>query len=97
MIDSALMDKAGTIRAGEELNLANLQEHLRPVLGDQVKSMEIRQFPGGFSNLTYEISCCANKWVVRRLPSWCKVKSAHDMSREYRILSALKDVFRYGT
>jgi aminoglycoside phosphotransferase (APT) family kinase protein len=90
------MDRAGEIRQGEELDVEKLKEHLRPVLGDQVAEMEIRQFPGGFSNLTYQIRCGDNRWVLRRPPFGSKVKSAHDMSREFRILSALKDVFPYG-
>jgi len=96
VLDNSLMDRAGDIRRGEELDVEKLQEHLRPVLGDQVALMQIRQFPGGFSNLTYQIVCGENKWVLRRPPFGSKVKSAHDMSREYRILSALKDIYPYG-
>lgn len=94
--DTSLMDKAGEIRRGEELDLVKLQGYLRPILGEQVGRLEIRQFPGGFSNLTYLISCGDEKWVLRRPPFGSKVKSAHDMSREYRILSALKDIYPYG-
>ncbi len=94
--DTTLMDRAGEIRHGEELDSGRLKEYLRPTLGGQVDRLEIRQFPGGFSNLTYLISCGDNKWVLRRPPFGSKVKSAHDMSREYRILDALKDVFPYG-
>jgi len=90
------MDKAGEIRQGEELDVGKLKDYLRPVLGEQVASLQIRQFPGGFSNLTYLISCGDNRWVLRRPPFGSKVKSAHDMSREFRILSALKDVYPYG-
>ena len=91
-----LVDRAGEIREGEELDLKRLQAYLRPILGSAVDSLEIRQFPGGFSNLTYLLSSGDEKWVLRRPPFGSKVKSAHDMSREYRILTALKDVFPYG-
>lgn len=96
MADTSLMDKAGEIRQGEELDVGKLKDYLRPVLGEQVATLQIRQFPGGFSNLTYLISCGDNRWVLRRPPFGSKVKSAHDMSREFRILSALKDVYPYG-
>ncbi|MGI9252016.1 MAG: phosphotransferase family protein [Pseudohongiellaceae bacterium] len=140
--NEALLDKVGAIREGEELNLDNLKQHLEPVLGSKVSNLRIRQFPGGFSNLTYLLSCAdgeqdsgskggeqgsasesgkqssasegdvqdsaggeqgsasegseANSWVLRRPPFGSKVKSAHDMSREYKILSALQGVFPYG-
>ena len=45
------MSDAARIRPGEELNLAALQEVLRPVLGDA--ELAVAQFPGGHSNLTY--------------------------------------------
>ena len=91
-----LIDRAGDIRAGEELDPEALKQYLEPVLGAAVAALEIRQFPGGHSNLTYLLSSGNDKWVLRRPPFGSKVKSAHDMSREYRILSALKDVYPYG-
>lgn len=96
VVDSNLVDRAGEIRQGEELDLARLKDYLRPILGDQVANLEVKQFPGGFSNLTYQIRCGDNNWVLRRPPFGSKVKSAHDMSREFKILSALKDVFAFG-
>jgi len=91
-----LVDKAGSIRAGEELDLDRLKQHLEPVLGSKANELVLRQFPGGHSNLTYLLSSGDEKWVLRRPPFGSRVKSAHDMSREYRILSALKNVFPFG-
>ena len=91
-----LVDRAGEIREGEELDLGKLREHLRPVLGAAVEKLQVKQFPGGHSNLTYLLQSGGDTWVLRRPPFGSKVKSAHDMSREYRILSALKEVFPYG-
>ena len=96
MADTELLDKAGAMRAGEELDVDILKEYLQPVLGVDVSALQVKQFPGGFSNLTYQISCGEQKWVLRRPPFGSKVKSAHDMSREFKILSALKDVYPYG-
>ena len=53
----------------------------------------IKQFPSGFSNLTYMIKVGARELVLRRPPFGKKAKTAHDMSREYKILSALQPVF----
>ena len=44
---------------------------------------------GGFSNLTYRLSDGVSDWVVRRPPLGHVLPSAHDMAREYRIISAL--------
>jgi len=93
---SDLIDKAGHIREGEELNLEALKGYLEPVLGSNVALMSLQQFPGGHSNLTYLLSAGDEQWVLRRPPFGSKVKSAHDMSREYRILDALKDAYDYG-
>jgi|TARA_B100000809_G_scaffold46262_1_gene40670 aminoglycoside phosphotransferase (APT) family kinase protein len=91
-----LVDKAGAVRAGEELNLDALRQHLEPILGEKVSNLAVKQFPGGHSNLTYLLSSGAEQWVLRRPPFGSTVKSAHDMSREFRILSALQDVYPYG-
>lgn len=96
MTDSKLVDRAGSIRAGEELDLERLRQYLLPVLGSKATNLRLQQFPGGFSNLTYLLSSGNDKWVLRRPPFGSKVKSAHDMSREYKILSALQNVFPYG-
>ncbi|MDD9890579.1 MAG: phosphotransferase, partial [Gammaproteobacteria bacterium] len=96
MSKEELIDKAGSIREGEELDLDAIRQHLEPVLGAKVGHLTISQFPGGHSNLTYLLCSGDEKWVLRRPPFGSKVKSAHDMSRESRILSALKDVYSYG-
>lgn len=96
MTNENLIDRAGEIRSGEELNLDALRQYLEPVLGVAARDFTIKQFPGGHSNLTYLLSSGDQRWVLRRPPFGSKVKSAHDMSREYRILSAIKDHFDYG-
>lgn len=96
MNNNDLVDRAGGIREGEELDLDCLKQYLQPILGSEVSSLDIKQFPGGHSNLTYLLSSTNERWVLRRPPHGSTVKSAHDMSREFRILSALKNVFSYG-
>ena len=67
-------------------------DRLQKFLGfdDQI---EVRQFPAGFSNLTYLIRAGGKELVLRRPPFGVQIKSAHDMAREYRILSALQGVY----
>src|ERR1700744_1350037 len=45
--------------------------------------------PGGKSNITYDVTDGENHWVVRRPPLGHVLAPAHDMSREYRVISAL--------
>ena len=91
-----LADKAQAVREGEELDLAVLSTYLRPVLGALADSLQVKQFPGGYSNLTYLLVSGDHKWVLRRPPFGSTVKSAHDMGREFRILTALEKVFPYA-
>jgi aminoglycoside phosphotransferase (APT) family kinase protein len=45
---------------------------------------------GGRSNLTYAVSDSAHHWVVRRPPLAHVLPTAHDMLREWRVISALQ-------
>lgn len=45
--------------------------------------------PGGRSNLTYFVGDGDSVWVLRRPPLGHVLATAHDMSREFRVLSAL--------
>ncbi len=46
---------------------------------------------GGRSNLTYRVRSGRLSWVLRRPPLGHVLPTAHDMIREYRVLSALTD------
>jgi aminoglycoside phosphotransferase (APT) family kinase protein len=58
--------------------------------------VEIAQFPGGASNLTYRVRAAEREWVLRRPPFGTRARSAHDMGREYRILSRIHEAFPYA-
>ena len=90
-----ITDRATGIRQGEELDTDKVGEYLRGSLAGLSGEMVVEQFPSGFSNLTYLIRVGDTELVLRRPPFGTKAKSAHDMGREYRILSALKDVYPY--
>ena len=46
---------------------------------------------GGKSNLTYIVGDGRTEWVVRRPPLGHVLATAHDMTREYRVMTALRD------
>ena len=85
-------DEPGLSRPGEELDEPRLAEYLRRTLG-QEGPLRVRQFPGGHSNLTYLVSVGERELVLRRPPFGSTVKTAHDMGREFKVLSALAPVF----
>lgn len=88
-------DQAVDVRQGEELNRENLIAFLRENIDGIDDDIQIKQFPGGFSNLTYLIKTKDREMVLRRPPKGANIKSAHDMGREHKILSALKPLFPY--
>jgi aminoglycoside phosphotransferase (APT) family kinase protein len=87
------IDDTRPVRQGEEVNVAALESHLRGRLPDLEGALTVEQFPHGHSNLTYLLRWGGNEWVMRRPPFGNRVKSAHDMGREHRILSRLCDVY----
>jgi aminoglycoside phosphotransferase (APT) family kinase protein len=86
-------DRATAVRAGEELNLEALESYLRAHFPDERGPLDVKQFPSGHSNLTYSIQFGSREFVLRRPPFGSKVKSAHDMGREVRVLSKLHAVY----
>jgi len=87
------IDRPQTVRAGEELDLASLASFLQRHLGESAGTLSVEQFPSGHSNLTYLIRVRARELVLRRPPFGSPVKTAHDMGREYRVLSKLHSVY----
>lgn len=82
------------VRAGEELDRAKLLDFLHTHMdGLPEGDLEIRQFGAGHSNLTYALSIGTWEAVLRRPPLGPLPPKAHDMEREFRILSSLHDVF----
>ena len=94
MEESAFNDQPRGVRAGEELNEQKLASYLRAHLPNLHAALTVKQFPAGFSNLTYLLQFGDRQLVLRRPPIGAKIKTAHDMKREFRILSHLHPVYR---
>lgn len=86
-------DRAADVRPGEELDLSRLTAFLLSHFPESSGPLTVQQFPSGHSNLTYFVSLGGRELVLRRPPFGSKVKSAHDMGREYRVLSRLHSVY----
>lgn len=81
------------VRPDEQLDEAALAAYLRGKLPGSDNPLAVRQFGGGAANLTYLLDYGAHEYVLRRPPLGPVAKSAHDMSREYRVLSVLYRAF----
>lgn len=92
-METDLIDEPQPIRSGEELDISKLEAYLKKQFPALTGHLEVTQFPKGYSNLTYLLHLGGQEMVLRRPPFGAKIKTAHDMGREYRILSHLINVY----
>jgi aminoglycoside phosphotransferase (APT) family kinase protein len=95
-----VIDQAGQVRKGEELNLKALVPWLESHIPSLKGEPTVTQYSGGASNWTYCLSYpteegAVREVILRRGPAGTKAKGAHDMGREYRLQAALKPVYAY--
>ena len=77
------------VRNDERLNLTRLEPWLRKHLPCSTEPLEVLQFGGGHANLTYLLRFGNQEYVLRRPPHGSVAASAHDMTREHRVLANL--------
>ena len=77
------------VRPDERFDEARLADYLRGRLPGADAPLAVRQFGGGAANLTYLLDYGTHQYVLRRPPLGPVPKGAHDMAREYRVLSVL--------
>jgi aminoglycoside phosphotransferase (APT) family kinase protein len=94
------MKDTAPIRPGEELDGDALERYLRERLPESMPGetlgdnhIEVEQFPGGHSNLTYLVRLGGSEFVLRRPPFGPVAPTAHDMPREFRLLSVIHPHF----
>jgi aminoglycoside phosphotransferase (APT) family kinase protein len=85
----------GEVRDEEQLDWPKLAAYLRAhEVPGAALPLEVKQFRGGHSNLTYLLRFGNEReWVVRRPPFGPLPVGGHDMAREYRVLSRLWESF----
>ena len=95
-------DESRPVRDEDAFDVAAVDTWLRDRTGADVPAglPEVRQFPGGASNLTYLLRWRAGgdrtrDLILRRPPVGAKARGAHDMGREYLIQDALAPVYPY--
>ncbi|HSP22591.1 MAG TPA: phosphotransferase family protein [Planococcus sp. (in: firmicutes)] len=91
---SETMNGTIAVRPGEELDNVRLHQFLKKSIeGLPEGELQIRQFGAGHSNLTYALAVGGWEGVLRRPPLGPVAPRAHDMEREFSILSALHPLF----
>lgn len=73
------------------LDLHRLTAWMTENVGELHGELTAELIVGGRSNLTYSVTDGQHAWVARRPPLGHVLASAHDMSREYRVMSALQE------
>jgi aminoglycoside phosphotransferase (APT) family kinase protein len=95
------IEGAGPVRDEDAFDVDAVVAWLREQ-GERIDGeIEVRQFAGGASNLTYSLRSTgradqpgtARDLILRRPPTGRKARGAHDMGREYRIQAALEKPF----
>ena len=89
---SQAVDGAAAVRDGEALDTGRLAAWLGSRIPAAAGSLSVAQFPLGHSNLTYLVTLGRDEYVLRRPPFGNVVPTAHDMHREFRVLTALAPV-----
>jgi aminoglycoside phosphotransferase (APT) family kinase protein len=84
------------VRPDERLDESRLADYLAGRLPGADHAPTVRQFGGGAANLTYLLDYGTHEYVLRRPPLGPVAASAHDMGREYRVLSVLYQSFPYA-
>ena len=88
------IDQPKDVRFGEEFPIEPLTKYLNSK-NFNTEGLSVKQFPSGFSNLTYFLNTDKKEYVLRRPPFGAdSLKGGHDMFREYNILSKLKSEFK---
>ncbi|NOX60361.1 MAG: phosphotransferase family protein [Chloroflexi bacterium] len=81
------------VRPDERFDEARLHAYLKGKLPGAENALRVAQFGGGVANLTYLLDFGSHQYVLRRPPLGPVARGAHDMGREYRVLSVLHQAF----
>jgi len=73
------------------INLPNVSRYFAAQVPGGDAPLDFSLISGGKSNLTYLVRGGGQEWVLRRPPLGHVLPTAHDMTREYRVLAALAD------
>lgn len=91
----SLIDQPKATRAEDALDINAVSVFVKSQYPSAHGPLDIKQFPGGASNLTYQLNFDNVSLILRTSPKGTKAKGAHDMAREFRIMERLKPSYEY--
>ena len=93
MTDDAAPDPSrpsiGEVRENHRFDPAPLEAWFRANVESPPEPLELSQFNKGASNPTFLLTAGSKRWVMRKKPPGELLASAHQVEREYRVMSAL--------
>ncbi len=93
MANNKIIPETIAPRSGEELPIDKLEAYLKGKLPGSDAPLTVKQFAGGHANLTYLLTYGEQHYVLRRPPLGPVPPLAHDMAREFKVLSGLNKGF----
>ena len=90
MSSATVLGQTTAVREGHELDRERLERYLSAHLDGFRGPVDIRQFEGGQSNPTFFIRTADRDYVLRKKPPGQLLPSAHQVEREYRVMTALR-------
>jgi aminoglycoside phosphotransferase (APT) family kinase protein len=78
------------LKGDEQVDIKLLNQYFHAHAPELGEIKNITRFTGGYSNLTYCLQTENEEYVLRKPPVGANIKSAHDMGREFKVLSLLK-------
>ena len=91
MTSDGVRSQTTTMRSGHEIDREALAAYLRDHVDGFDGPFAIRQFEGGQSNPTYLLQTSERDYVLRKKPPGQLLPSAHQVDREYRVMTALRE------
>jgi aminoglycoside phosphotransferase (APT) family kinase protein len=91
-----LEDAPVAVNEGSQIDAARLSRYLTSKIEGLSGELELFQFPSGHSNLSYMIKFGDRELVLKCAPPGKKAKSAHDMGREFHMLSKVSEAYPYA-
>jgi aminoglycoside phosphotransferase (APT) family kinase protein len=82
----------GEVRANNRFDLAPLEAWFRANVEPPGEPLRINQFQRGASNPTFLLTAGDRRWVMRKKPPGQLLASAHQVDREFRVMSALGSI-----
>lgn len=90
MSSSGVLSQTTAVRPGHAIDSRQLEAYLATHLESFHGPLAIRQFEGGQSNPTYLLATPGGDYVLRKKPPGRLLPSAHQVDREYRVMTALR-------